>query len=239
MAGHDVGGGARYAIYFVPKAHSDLYRCGSAIIGYDCYAGTAVDFPDALTCDALDWRKLTNEPRRYGFHATLKAPFPLRAPHTEAELIEALHKFARRRDPVCIAKPAVRLLDGFIAIVPSEPAPALDALAASCTISFDPYRAPMSAQERDRRMAVGLSIRQIENLDRWGYPYVLSDFRFHMTLTGKVEAPWRETALALLTSCVPQMGGDRPSPVDRLALVKQDSPQAFFKVVCQAVLGGG
>ena len=232
-------GGARYAIYFVPEAQSDLYRCGSAIIGYDCYAGRTVDFPDALKCDGLNWSELTNEPRRYGFHATLKAPFPLREPCTEVQLVEALHNFARHSDPFRIAKPAVRLLDGFIAIVASEPVPPLDALAASCTTSFDSYRSPMSWQERDRRIAVGLSERQIENLDRWGYPYVLSDFRFHMTLTGTVELPRRETTFALLNSCVHRMGGDRPFPIDRLTLVKQESPQAFFKIVSQAALGGG
>jgi putative phosphonate metabolism protein len=230
-------GGARYAIYFVPEERSDLYRCGSAIIGYDCYAGAAVDFPDALKPEAMSWRELTDEPRRYGFHGTLKAPFRLCEPYAEAQLIEALHDFARQCDPVYIAKPAVRPLDGFIAIVPSEPVPALDALAASCTTAFDSYRAPMAPRERDRRMAARLSERQIENLDRWGYPYVLADFRFHMTLTGTVDAPRRDATLALLNTCVRRMGGDRPFAVDRLALVKQDTPQASFKVVSQAILG--
>jgi putative phosphonate metabolism protein len=234
-----VGVEARYAIYFVPEAQSDLYRCGSAIIGYDCYAGAALDLPDALKSDTLDWRELTSEPRRYGFHATLKAPFRLREPCTEAQLVDALHNVARHCAPVRIPKVAVRVLESFIAIAPCEPVPALDALAASCTTSFDPYRASMTPQERGRRMAAGLSERQIENLDRWGYPYVLSEFRFHMTLTGKVEAPRRAAALALLTGCVQRMGGDQPIPVDRFALVKQDSPQAFFKVVSQTVLGGG
>jgi len=233
-----VDGGSRYAIYFVPDAQSELYRCGSAILGYDCHTGAVIDFPDALKCGAPDWRQLTSEPRRYGFHATLKAPFRLCEPHSEAQLIEALHDFVRRHDAVHIAKPAVRLLDGFVAIVPSEPMPALDALAASCTTAFDCFRAPLSPQERDRRMAAGLSERQIENLDRWGYPYVLADFRFHMTLTGTLEVPWREKRLGLLSTCVQHMGGGRPFAVDRLALVKQDTPQDYFKVVSQAMLGG-
>jgi Protein of unknown function (DUF1045) len=71
--------------------------CRSAILGYDCYPGTAVEFPDPLKCAALNWHELTNEPRRYGFHATLKAPFCLREPHTEAQLIDALRNFARDR----------------------------------------------------------------------------------------------------------------------------------------------
>jgi putative phosphonate metabolism protein len=232
-----VSGGARYAIYFVPDARSDLYRCGSAIIGYDCYAGGTIAFPAALKREVPNWRELTNEPRRYGFHATLKAPFRLREPATEARLIEAAQNFARHRDSVRIVKPVVRLLDGFVAIVPAEPVAALDALAAACTTSFDSYRAPISSQERERRMAAGLSQRQIENLDRWGYPYVLADFRFHMTLTGKLEAPRREAVLALLGDCVRRMGGDRPFQIDRLALVKQDSPRAAFKIVSQAAFG--
>jgi putative phosphonate metabolism protein len=232
-------GGSRYAIYFVPDAQSDLYRCGSAIIGYDCYTGRAVDFPAALKRDAPDWRDLTSEPRRYGFHATLKAPFRLREPNTETQLIHAVENFARHRAGVRIVKPVVRPLDGFIAIVPAEPVAALDALATACTTSFDCYRAPISPQERERRMMASLSERQIENLDRWGYPYVLSDFRFHMTLTGNVETARREAVLALLDNCVRRMGGDQPILVDRLALVKQDSTHASFKVVSQAALGGG
>jgi putative phosphonate metabolism protein len=234
-----VTGGTRYAIYFVPGAQSDLYRCGSAIIGYDCYAGTAIDFPDALKCDASDWRELTGEPRRYGFHATLKAPFALREPYTEAQLIDTLHDFARHNGAVRDIAPTVRPIDGFIAIVPFEPAPALDALAASCTRTFDCYRASMSAEERGQRITAGLSARQVENLDRWGYPYVLSDFRFHMTLTGRIEMPRRDAILALLGACVHQMGGDRSFAVDRLTLVKQDFSQTFFKVLSQAPLGIG
>lgn len=32
-------------------------------------------------------------------------------------------------------------------------------------------------------MAAGLSPRQVELLDRWGYPYVMDQFRMHMTLS--------------------------------------------------------
>ncbi len=233
------GGGPRYAIYFVPEAHSDLYRCGSAILGYDCYLGKAVEFPEALKCDTFNWHELTNAPRRYGFHATLKAPFCLREPHTEAELIGAMLKFAQHREPVCNVSPSVRLLDGFVAITPFEPVPTLDALAAACTTSFDSYRAPMSTQERQRQMAAGLSERQAKNLDRWGYPYVQSDFRFHMTLTGTLQISRREAVLALLQHCIQHMGGHRPFAVDRLVVAKQDSSRDFFRVLSQMPLGGG
>ena len=64
----------RYAVYFVPAADSALYRFGSAVLQYDCYTGAAVLPPIELRNQADDWRNATEEPRRYGFHATLKAP---------------------------------------------------------------------------------------------------------------------------------------------------------------------
>ena len=55
-----------------------LYRFGSGVLGYDCYTGSDLPRPADLDIDEADWRALTEEPRRYGFHATLKAPFGLR-----------------------------------------------------------------------------------------------------------------------------------------------------------------
>ena len=50
--------------------------------------------------------------------------------------------------------------------------------------AFNAYRAPLSAADRERRIKAKLSPRQIELMDQWGYPYVLDEYRFHMTLTG-------------------------------------------------------
>ena len=101
--------------------------------------------------------------------------------------------------------------------------PAVDALAADCTTIFDAFRAPMSPQERARRLASGLNPSQIANLDRWGYPYLFADFRFHMTLTGKIEAGRRDADGRDAAPCVPRgCCGARPIAIDRLALVKQD-----------------
>jgi Protein of unknown function (DUF1045) len=86
--------------------------------------------------------------------------------------------------------------------VPRRPTPALAALASHCTTSFDVFRAPMTKKERVRRMASHLSPSQMQNLDRWGYPFVFEDFRFHMTLT--VPCP-RQLAITLS----PCSGGPR------------------------------
>jgi hypothetical protein len=193
----------RYAIYFVPATESDLYRLSSAVLQYDCYTGQAVQPPEEFAGDADEWRKVTEEPRRYGFHATLKAPFRLAPSCTETQLVSALQSFAGLGRESITLTPSVQKLDGFIAILPEGPEPAVNALAADCTTIFDAFRAPMTAQERARRVASGLNHTQIENLDRWGYPYLFADFRFHMTLTGKVAAGRQDRILATLRAIFP------------------------------------
>jgi putative phosphonate metabolism protein len=229
--------GPRYAIYFVPAAQSQLYRYGSSILGYDCYTGQAVDFPDASDSTAVNWNELSKEPRRYGFHATLKAPFYLLPSHSEQQLANALQNFARLGHAIHTFTPALRMLSGFFAIAPRNAEPALDALAASCTTIFDAYRAPITPQERARRVALKLNEEQIRNLDRWGYPYVLSQFRFHMTLTGRVPAGRRKAILAVLQNGFRRMAVEGSIAIDRVALVKQDSPDAAFRMVSDAALG--
>ena len=87
-------------------------------------------------------------------------------------------------------------------------------------------------------MAAGLNHRQIANLDRWGYPYLFDDFRFHMTLTGPVPPPRRDRIATLLEEQFARRCGDHPIVVDRLALLRQDHADARFRLVREAVLRG-
>jgi putative phosphonate metabolism protein len=231
--------GPRYALYFVPAAVSQLHRYGSAILGYDSYTGNTVEFPDEFGNGAVNWNELTAAPRRYGFHATLKAPFYLAPSCTEQQLVNALRSFAGLGHAIHSFTPVIRELEDFIAVVPLEPESSLNALAGSCTTIFDAYRAPMSPQERARRIASGLSQSQIQNLDRWGYPYVLSEFRFHMTLTGAVPQRRRKAILAVLLNGFHRMKVERSIAVDRLALMKQDASDAPFRIVGEAALKNG
>jgi len=227
----------RYAVYFVPAAESKLYRFGSTVLQYDCYAGTAIFPPPEFRDQPDEWRKATEEPRRYGFHATLKAPFYLAPACSEDQLVSAFRSFAAIGRAVAAIEPVVAMLSGFAAIVPQQPSPTVDALAADCTRIFDAFRAPMTAQERARRLASGLNPNQIENLDRWGYPYLFADFRFHMTLTGRIEAERREATVSALRGAF-QRVCDGPIAVDRLALTRQDTPTAAFRVLSTAPLKG-
>ena len=229
----------RYAIYFVPAADSALYRFGSSILGYDCYTGSDVLPPNQLAPDAALWRELAAEPRRYGFHATLKAPFHLSPSCSEAQLTSAFLSFAALGHAVARVEPEVALLSGFAAVVPRQPLEAVAALADKCTMMFDAFRAPMSARERARRVAAKLSQSQMHNLERWGYPYLFRDFRFHMTLTGKLSGTRAHAVLASLRTAFSQACGRQMLAIDRIALLKQEGEQARFRVICQVELKAG
>ena len=229
----------RYAIYFVPAAESALYRFGSSILGYDCYTGIDILPPDEFASDAARWRELTQEPRRYGFHATLKAPFHLSPSCTEAQLTSAFGSFAALGHAVGRIAPEVSLLSGFVAVVPRQASDAVAALADKCTTMFDAFRAPMAARERARRVAANLSQSQMHNLERWGYPYLFRDFRFHMTLTGKLVGERAAAVLSRLRRGFADACGEQELAIDRLALLKQEGEQAPFRVLCQVELKSG
>lgn len=218
----------RYAIYFVPAAETALYRFGSAVLGYDAYTGDDVPFPATA---APDWPDRIREPRVYGFHATLKPPFRLADGASFAELATAFDAFAKSQSAIDVGPLQVRAIGAFIALMPVAPCPALDALAAACVRHFDCFRAPMNGQERERRLAASLTQRQTHNLERWGYPYVFDDFRFHMTLTGPLADDARARALQWLTA---EFAGHfashadaRRLVVDRLVIARQDGGGAF------------
>ena len=228
--------GPRYAIYFVPDPDTALYRFGAAALGYDCFTGADIPTLDALPVDAGAWRELTHEPRRYGFHATLKAPFHLAAGRAEAELIEEFIAFSGTIRFAPAFAPTVCLLQRFVAIVPVTVRAGLDRLAASCVKHFDGFRAPLISADRTRRLAAHLTARQIGHVERWGYPYVFEDFRFHMTLTGALSADCQEPMLACLQRGFRCSHGDGPIPIDRLALLRQDNPCARFVVLAHRVI---
>ena len=176
-------------------------------------------FEDPLS---LAW---SAEPRRYGFHATLKAPFELADGRTDAQLRAELAGFAKRCHPVAFDL-KLAVVGHFLALVPSTTSAGLQKLADDCVRHFDPFRAPMTPEDRERRHPDALIERQVENLDTWGYPYVFEDFLFHMTLTGDLDAADRhrlEPVLQRLLASVPLR-----LTIDALSLAVQDDPEGRF-----------
>src|SRR5256886_2149565 len=222
----------RYAIYHVAAPGTDLDRFGAKLLGYDAYSGEDLPFPEGIMQIASDWRDLTKDPRKYGFHGTLKAPMSLAPGKTEPELLAACEAFAGKPRPIPVITPVVGSISGFIAVVPAAPSPELERLAEDCTREFDSFRALLTPEDRARRNPSDLTPRQREYLDRWGYPYVMEEFRFHMTLTGRLDAVRREPILAMLQDRFAELGIERLA-IDGIALFRQDDSASRFRTIGQ------
>lgn len=183
----------RYAIYYAPAADDPLWAKTADWLGWDALSGKAVDGPlPGVAREALFARSVSA--RRYGFHATIKPPMSLRDGVDGAELQRALADFAATAQPVSMGKIKLALLDGFIALIPVVQSEELTSFAGEVVEAFEPYRAPLSPAERGRRLdGRQFSPRQIELIDRYGYPYVFEEFQLHMTLTDRLAEPERET----------------------------------------------
>jgi putative phosphonate metabolism protein len=228
---------ARYAVYFAPRPASPLARFGASWLGYDVASGTAAAQPEVAGIAAERLHTITAEPRRYGFHATLKPPFVLSAHRDAGELDEAAARLAA--ETAGFAAPPLRLaqISGFWALILSEPCPAMHALADACVSAFDRFRAPPSDADLARRRRARLSPRQEALLAAWGYPYVMDEFRFHMTLTARLDGDEGAAVGRLLAPLVEGLCRG-PLTVDAISLFCQDAADAPFRLIRRYPLAG-
>jgi putative phosphonate metabolism protein len=197
----------RFAIYYAPP-EGPFADATASWLGWDAGTGRAVAHPDVSglpgPVDAL-----TEEPRKYGFHGTLKAPFRLAEGRGVDDLHRAAAEVAAGLRPVRMPGLRFAAMDGFLALAPDGETEALDSLAAEVVRALDPWRAPLTPDEIARRRPDRLTDRQRQNLARWGYPYVLDEFRFHLTLTGNIGA---DAAAETASALAPWMGPLLPRP---------------------------
>ncbi|MEL7299255.1 MAG: DUF1045 domain-containing protein [Pseudomonadota bacterium] len=219
----------RYALYYTcPEGL--LADMAAAWLGWDAANREERPHPEL----GLNAAEITERPRKYGFHATLKAPFRLAVGASAASLSEALIAFAQTQEPVTLEGLRVATLGSFVALVPEMRSDALDDLAASCVTQFDSFRAPLTADELERRKRTRLTASQEALLGRWGYPYVLEEFRFHMTLTGPLPGP--EPVAAILRA---HFAAALPSPfvIDAVSLCGERE-DGRFEVIERVPLKG-
>lgn len=223
----------RYAIYYVPAANDPLYRLGAEVLGYDAFTSDTIEFPAELRRIA-DWFEVTTDPRKYGFHATLKAPFALAPDRTEADLLKAFAGFTVPATPKLPL--VVSSISSFIAVIPASPSAELSALAQTCVEAFDEFRAPLTEHDSARRRPERLTERQRAYLDRWGYPYVAEEFRFHMTLTGSQPRERHAALVPMLKSMFAAITA-APRPIDRIGLFYQADATSRFRIIGERELG--
>jgi len=230
LPGRSSGTRGRYALYWAPQEGSDLARLGGAWLGLREESNAEGPPPPVPGFDASRIHALTAEPRRYGLHATLKPPFALAEGTDLSSLRQALAAFTTSQASVTLPALEVTLLDRFIALTPSGPSPALDALAADCVTCFDRFRAPPRPAELARRRAAALSPAEEAHLLRWGYPYVLDRFRFHVTLTGPLDPAEAERLMPPLIRVFEPVTR-APVTLADIALFHEPAPGAPFRLV--------
>lgn len=230
---------SRYALYYAPPEGSALEDLARRWLGRDAVTGAPVLRVKSPGLKPARAEALTESPRFYGFHGTLKAPFALAEGCTADDLLAAVDAFAATRAPFTLPPLVVAPLGGFIALVPSASSPALDDLAQACVQVFDAFRAPPTEDHLARRHAAGLTAGQQAMLDRWGYPYVMDEFRFHLTLTGRIKDDGERAAAIETLRYVfgPVLGA--PVPVVDLAVFHQPDRETPFRLVRRAPFSGG
>ncbi|MCR8827651.1 DUF1045 domain-containing protein [Pseudosulfitobacter koreensis] len=216
----------RYAIYVTPQPDSPLADFGAHWLGWDSATGQPVAQPDIA---GLDLPAITAAPQPYGFHGTVKPPFRLGDKSTPDALLADLTTLCTRLAPVTLAGLELARLGGFFALVPRGDSAALADLAAEVVQRLDAHRAPPTEAEIEKRRAARLNPQQEAHLQRWGYPYVMDQFRYHMTLSGRLEADTRapvQAALAERLADIPLT----PFAIDALTLLGQDDAGRFHQI---------
>ncbi len=176
----------RVAIYYAPDTASADWHMGSEWLGR-C-AATGEHRPqtviDGIAADLF--AKLTAHPRRYGWHATLKAPFQLAAGNDLNALRSGARRICQGRRPFDLPAWRLSTLDGFLSLRPEQSPFELAQFAADCVQQLHNFAAPLSESELARRRLAPLSHEEDALLLAWGYPYVLQHFQFHLSLTGSL-----------------------------------------------------
>ena len=219
----------RYAVYYLPD-DADLASFGASWLGWDVARGTRCDHPDARGVE-----RFTETPRNYGFHGTLKPPFRLAEDTTFDGLARSVADLAGRHRAIRLDGLRLARIGQFLALVPEGDTTALNRLAFSAITELDRFRSPPSDVELARRRSAGLTPKQDALLVQWGYPYVAEEFRFHLTLTGKLDTDDLEAARQVLATRLPHL--PNPFVIGSIALVGEDAEGMFHLIHRYALTG--
>ena len=215
----------RYAIFYTPVGL--LADFGASWLGWDNATGRSVPQP---TIHGLDIASFTKAPRKYGLHATLKAPFVLGQDFDLKQLKQEMGNFSKQSAAFGIGKLELRHDRGFIALRPVNEVPQLQEFAAHIVKAFDKLRAPLSSDDITRRRKRRLTSRQNKQMLEWGYPYIFDDFNFHLALTGRLSSVQIRNVIAALSSDM-NMGVSDTIRIDAITLMGQDKLGMFYQII--------
>jgi len=228
----------RYAIYYAPKVSSLLWQLGCKWLGRDAAAQSEIEQDRFAAIAPERIAELIRTPQHYGLHATLKPPFRLAGCVCVDELRAALNNFASKTCGIVIPGLVLHEIDDFFCLSVQEATAALDSFAAACIEEFEPFRAAPDKAELERRLASLSRQSHKDNLARWGYPFVMDDFRFHITLTDRITAGGeKEIMRSLLTDLFSPVLG-RPLMIDAICLFVEPDDGGPFLLSQRFLFGG-
>ena len=218
---------SRYAIYYIPDL--PLFQIGSDWLGWNSITGQE-------TTLSADHRRITDRPRKYGFHATVKPPFSLASNSTQGDLQDAFQTFCATVSPATGGTLKISRLGRFLAMTQDVQSNEVTELAASTVSHFDKFRAPLSEQDIAKRRQRRLTPEQDALMLRWGYPYMMQEFKFHMTLTGPLQNDEIDAIEHDANTRFREFLG-QPLKIASIALLGEDSDSGRFHVVDKLSLG--
>ncbi|MGC2410699.1 MAG: DUF1045 domain-containing protein [Methyloceanibacter sp.] len=226
----------RYAIYYTPQPGTPLAAFGRSWFGRANDGVTLQAFSDAgLTGTGAS--KPPSTPSRYsGLHAVFKAPFCLRDGMGLDALKARLISFARRRKQVETGPLTLARAGRFLVLRPIKPTPALDWLAAQCVAAFDGFAEPSTSVEQEAHQSPQLNDHQRLLLKSFGDPHVLSEYRFHITLTGPLETAHLERVAQALWPMLEEICASGVA-IDGLSLFGDAGGRAPLRLIGRYRLG--
>jgi Protein of unknown function (DUF1045) len=210
----------RYAIYFCPASDTALGRLGQNWLAASPHA------PELTGISTERRNALLFKVRRYGWHATIRAPFmpavDVAYDDVRRAVASVAHACASFELPLHIHR-----LAGFLALRPCVDGAAPKQLAAICLTALLPLCAPLSNEVLERR-SVGLDADEAGLLQGYGYPYVLDRYRFHLTLS----APATESEENAMREWLEPRVAELPSTrMDALSICREATPGGAFELV--------
>lgn len=213
----------RYAIYYAPEPESALDTFGQTWLGHRGRAALEAAIGKYAKPSLERIGELTESPRRYGFHGTLKPPFELNAVNRPEGLLAAARVFARSRGPIELPPLELAVIGKFIALTPIAESAALERLAAACVRAFEGFRTPLSKKQEEDYKRNKLTVHQEQMLEHWGYPYVMEEFRFHISLTDRIDDDHERQSVMDLLSKLAQPVLGQPIRIRDLVVFAQDA----------------
>lgn len=184
----------RFALYYAPRPETALAEAASSWLGRD-HENRTCSRITSKTLGGERFAELTKAPFHYGFHGTLKPPFRLHDATSKNLLCEEIDRFCNQRSPFIMKELEIGWIGNFLCLRPVKSSDKMNKLARDAVRQFDNFREDMSFIELEKRRNQGLTPQQDALLLQWGYPYVMDEFRFHLTLSSKIEDSQERTLL--------------------------------------------